>query len=451
MRTEDMSIARSFKEANPEADLLLSMLRLRNDPSVSPHINKILAKQIHWERFVSLALRNEVLPSISRLLLDKYADAVPGDIAAFLNDRFHRNLQRNAVLCRELIWLNELFSAHGIQIINYKGPETQFRMDMEIDECQFNDLDFLVREEQEATIRSLLLSHGYHLEMQGKDNGLRKDYTYIREKNDDGTASVMALPGDIYAQGRIIIEPHLHITEYRLPVRIDRAMLWEHIEYTEFMGKASLPVLAEDVLLLVLCVAGCKASWKNLKLINHVASLVRTIPGSSIDRCIEKAERAGCARMVAMGLLLAGELLGAPVNLKTIARANSAGLVRCAEKIASARSQSVPPPINYHPFPWKYSPVIMRTLDRPQDKARYFWRTTTQPYPVHYSRFPLPSFLRVLYRVIVPIHDYLLVPAGQLLKWCIRSSKSGAHPTHEALHDFLNKKRRIDGPRSEAV
>ncbi len=440
MHARNMSLAGEFREAGPEADLLLSMLCLRYNPAGLSRIVDLLDKGICWKRFVTLALRNEVLPTISPILKDHCADALPSEMLAFVDDRFHRNVQRNAVLCQELLNLNEQFRMHDIRIINYKGPETAHRIGLEIDCCQFNDLDFLVRKEQEAILKEVLLSLGYRLSEERKSKGQIKDFTYIRERNHDGSASIAALPGDIYETGRIIVEPHLQITEYRLPIAIEKESLWEAVEFMEFMGKP-LPVFAKDDLLLVLCIAGCKASWKNLKLINHIAALLNTLPDSVVDRCIDKAKIAGCERMVQMGLLLANGLFLTEKNPDRMARARlDEGLMKCAREVVIARSRNISS-IDYHPFPWRYSSVIMQTLDRPSDRIRYLWRTTTVPYPVHYKRFPLPGFLHNLYRFIVPFHDYVLVPAGQWYKWRFRPSGSGAFEVHRALQDFLNRRR----------
>ncbi len=52
----------------------------------------------------------------------------------------------------------------------------------------------------------------------------------------------------------------------------------------------------------------------------------------------------------------------------------------------------------------------MAMRERPLDKARYLVRTTTTPASLHLRRMPLPRGLHGLYRVLVPLHDYLLQP-----------------------------------------
>ncbi len=438
MSSESNPLLERFREAGPEADLLLSILRMGYRPEEASRLDGILDKGVDWERFVTLALKNEVLPAVTKVLRKHCVDSIPRPVLDFIEDRFRRNVRRNAVLCRELLHLNRLFERHSIQVINYKGPEMIPRIGLDIEECQFNDLDLLIRPDQEPELRSLLLSQGYRLEKEGM-KGPRKDYTYIRRKEPDGSPSIPGLPEDIPETGRIIVEPHLRITEYRLPITIEEETFWKRAESIEFMGE-SLPVLSDSDFLLVLCLAGCKASWKNLKLINHIAALLQCLPEQSVHRCMVEAKKAGCERMVSMGLLLAHDLFSSPTVLSPlIRRARSDGkLVRYAEKVVMARSRSEAS-INYHPFPWKYSPIIMWTLDRPVDRVRYLWRTTTMPYPVHYRRFPLPRGLTMLYRFIVPVHDYLLVPFVQWFRW--RFSKESGMPTvHAALRSFMKER-----------
>jgi hypothetical protein len=69
--------------------------------------------------------------------------------------------------------------------------------------------------------------------------------------------------------------------------------------------------LAPEDLLLILCVHGAKHYWSRLGWICDVAALLRASPQLGWKRVIEQACQLGGKRMLALGLYLAHELLGA--------------------------------------------------------------------------------------------------------------------------------------------
>jgi hypothetical protein len=54
--------------------------------------------------------------------------------------------------------------------------------------------------------------------------------------------------------------------------------------------------------------------------------------------------------------------------------------------------------------------------ERRRDKITYFLQTTTTPTFLHLQRFALPKWAHAAYRVIVPLHDYALMPLVQLTR-----------------------------------
>ncbi|HLJ53919.1 MAG TPA: nucleotidyltransferase family protein, partial [Chthonomonadaceae bacterium] len=77
---------------------------------------------------------------------------------------------------------------------------------------------------------------------------------------------------------------------------------------------------AEDMLIF-LCVHGAKHQWSRLGWIMDVAEHVRSSPGLDWSAALAEAERLACVRMLLLGLLLAGDILGAPVQDDVFARA----------------------------------------------------------------------------------------------------------------------------------
>jgi hypothetical protein len=60
--------------------------------------------------------------------------------------------------------------------------------------------------------------------------------------------------------------------------------------------------------------------------------------------------------------------------------------------------------------------MLYRQRERYRDRWHYLWHSTTTPEPLHLRRIPLPKAGFPLYRILVPIHDFVMYPAWQLGK-----------------------------------
>jgi hypothetical protein len=119
--------------------------------------------------------------------------------------------------------------------------------------------------------------------------------------------------------------------------------------------------------------------------------------------------------MLLLGLTLAARMLNAPVPEAVLARSEGDSNVRMLTSRIEGRLFCDLKPEGIMPrFPWRFSSLLMRMRERPSDQIRYLWRTLTTPRLKHVRRFPLPPWLSPLYVVIVPLHDYVLWPAGRL-------------------------------------
>ena len=67
-------------------------------------------------------------------------------------------------------------------------------------------------------------------------------------------------------------------------------------------------------------------------------------------------------------------------------------------------------------LPWKFQWLLWGMRDGWRDRLVYLFRTLTTPTSLHTRRMPLPRFLTALYVVLVPVHDYLLVPAFRMFR-----------------------------------
>ena len=129
----------------------------------------------------------------------------------------------------------------------------------------------------------------------------------------------------------------------------------------------------------------------------------------------EYSTKLGTRRLLLLAVLLAAELLGVASSDMLLKKARSdRTVIALAKKITISLFQE-----NHQSFllgdsPNIFSPLLYMMRERPRDKILYLFRTTTTPLAKHIRRFPLPNKLFPLYRIIVPVHDYVLQPAYSL-------------------------------------
>jgi hypothetical protein len=260
----------------------------------------LLRGGIDWVSVNQTALQHRVTPLLYWNLHATCPEAVPEAILEQLQRRFHAISIRNLFLVRELLTLLSMLEAHGIPAIPYKGPVLATSVYGNLALRQFKDLDILVREQDTAHAKDLLLSQGYRLQHQTSATyealfrRFRQTYDLMRE--DD----------------QVLVELHWNIISWPVFFPANGMSLWEHLESVSLADRPVRTLAPEDVLAL-LCVHGAKHHWERLAMICDVAELVRTYPKLDWGRVLEQTSRLGGARMLYLGLFLAQNLLGATV------------------------------------------------------------------------------------------------------------------------------------------
>lgn len=223
-------------------------------------------------------------------------DAVPEATLNELQDHFNTNAARNLFVTHELLILLDLFDRHGIQAIPFKGPTLAASAYGDLCLRTFGDLDILVRKQDVLVAEDLLISQGY----------CPKPPIESASKTDD--LEWMNADSFVSEDRRIGIDLHWEIAEkfYFLPLDTER--FWEHVYPVSLIG-TTVHSFSIETMLLILCVQGAKDGWKSLKHICDVAELLRVPRPIDWKGLMEQCSRAGAKRIVALGLLLANEVL----------------------------------------------------------------------------------------------------------------------------------------------
>jgi hypothetical protein len=171
-------------------------------------------------------------------------------------------------------------------------------------------------------------------------------------------------------------------------------------------------------MLLVLSMAGGKGKWKRLQMVTDVAQLYRSMDRALAVSALAHAQRLGCERILLVGAHLAETLLEAPIPpaIRTRVDADRAAVESVSRRvIRNLFSANTDVPLLGESAN-VFSPLLYSMRERRRDRLSYLWQTTTTPMPIHLLRFGLPKWAYPAYRVIVPVHDYVVVPIVHGLK-----------------------------------
>lgn len=383
-----------------EQRFLLAALRIAalNAVPNSPD-RPLIEGPVNWEVLLELAAQNQVIPLLHRA--SKRTAALPREVARRIAARARITANRNALLAHELLRLSSVFEAMGIQVISYKGPTAARLLYGDVGLRAFGDMDFLVKRDDLARVCDRLMAEGY----QPSDGEMSERELFEREQKEY-----------LFKRGAISLEPHWSITARRFPFEIDYDGLWARARPVELAGGRVLTFAPED-LLLILCVCGAKARWERLQMVVDVARAVRTFEHLDWDACIERAEASGAGRMLGFGLHLARELLDVelpPVVVAWVERD------RVIPRLTSAALAMMLAPRRTNPWTrqgaWIFSSTLFRLRERRIDRWRYLVRSATTPREIHLKRFPFARWFFPAYYLLVPLHDYVLVPAAWIAR-----------------------------------
>jgi hypothetical protein len=282
---------------------------------------------------------------------------------AQLQAHFYTNAGHNMFLTKELLQLLQLFDAHGILALPYKGPVLAVSAYGTLVFRQFGDLDILVRTRDALPARNLLLAHGYQQTFHARV-ALFERFRKVDEL--------------VRADEQVLVELHRAITSHTFFFPLALAPLWARAQPVLLAGTPVQSLAPED-LLLILCVHGAKHYWSRLGWIYDVAALLHRQPGLDWGQIVVQASRLGGKRMLWLGLRLAHDLCGTALP-ETIERQLQADRV----------------------LPWLAMQVQSRLFTAPESPA------SAIDHPAFYLRLRerlrdrLPCYLYLTYRTLLP-------------------------------------------------
>jgi hypothetical protein len=293
--------------AVPPATLALLCECVRERPSVEA-LRSTLEHIGDWTHLVEAADHHGVASLVHRALEQTSTnDAVPAHVAARLFDAHRDSAKRGMVFSAALAAVHDTLRAAGILALPLKGPVLAATLYPDPALRPFSDIDVLVRPADLPAALRALARIGWMLDRELARVPVR-------------TLLTMSTEAIVRGPDGVPLDLHWELAPRGYPFRFDPALLFGSVRAVRFEGR-DLPGLAPEALLVFLCMHGAKHAWSRLMWICDVARLGTA--GFDAVAALRFADRAGCTRPTLMGLLLAHELLAAPVAASIIERARA--------------------------------------------------------------------------------------------------------------------------------
>jgi len=386
--------------ARREIQLLLACARTTLDPETARQITGLVQEDLDWAYIFRKANENFVSPLLCFHITKVCPQFVPLNILDQLSRFFRVHAERSLFQTRELIRLVRLLDSHGIPALPFKGPTLAALAYGNLSLRQFSDLDILVRERDVRKAVALLIAGGYRTA--SPLSWSRNASTPSKRQKDLGLER---------ADGRVSVELHWRLLGSRFTSPHNMKRMWKRLETMSIAGSLvnCLPV---NDLLLYLCMHGAKHRWERLEWIADVAEVIRNRQETDWKLLLEQSKALGCERALAVGLLLAKDLLSASIPVDVLQKIQSDAMARFLADHACARflldAQTLPQSFNYQ------LGVKERASDRAKiyfDNCRLRIRNSIRPNENDRAVLSLPIYLSFLYYLLRPFR--LIVHSGR--------------------------------------
>lgn len=375
----------------PEHELLLCCARTNPDPEVGQRIRELIETGIDWRYLVKLAHEHRLWPLLYKNLRVWAPDDVPADVLQRLRLTSSGTTSINLMMTGELIRILALFEEEGIHAIVLKGPVLGITLYGGIGHRPFGDLDILVSREDLQTCKRLLMEHGY---APGMQMSTAEEIKFI---DDQFAYHLVAERNGL----RIDVELHWALTHRFFSFNLDPDALRNRTTKAILGGK-SIPMLGHEDSFLFLCAHGTKHEWCQLILLVDVAEKLRKHE-LNWRVVFEQARDSGSVRMFNLALLLAHELLAAPLPdfVLQSARADHEVCVLAAWVLENLFREG-----GKQPGLLEMAYFHEHVRERVQDRIPYYFhkmRLIFKPNEKDYDFVNLPERLGFLYYIVRPI------------------------------------------------
>lgn len=371
---------------------MLACARTRLDVEWTNRIQTLAADNIDWSWLLRAAARHRTSPLLYRSLSAACGSMVPEDTMRVLRAHFKANAHRNLLLTKHLIQALRALESAGVRALPFKGPALAEFAYGDLSLRQFSDLDILVRRRDVSRATETLIAAGYRLSLEAdvpQATYLQSmhHYTFVRD--------------DVEAA----LELHWRITErYFDPSRASER-IWNRVETATLAG-ASVLRMADEDLLLWLCIHGAKHGWECLAQICDISELLQARTAHmDWSTALTTASAPGFRRALLLGVSLANTLLETPLSPEISRDILSDSTVQAlASRIQAALFQqhASPAPAGESER-FRLFRLHLGMRDRLRDKIFHCLRVAFVPSQEDWVFISLPSRLSFLHYFLRPL------------------------------------------------
>lgn len=264
-----------------------------------------VARVRDWPALLELARRQNLLGLVARRLAEARPAAVPDSVAAEVT-RLRQLLNRTSlVACGQLLRIVELFEGAGIAALPFKGPALSQDLYGDPALRTFCDLDFVVRPEDAAEARRLLLAGGFEDALPYNERILR------RGARSESEVCLVGKKGDPF------VDLHWRLTVGFSAKAVTAERLLRGSRDLPFLGH-TVPAPSVHDQLLIAALHAARHDWTPLELRLAVALQVTRLPEGDWPELCATARELGCLRRLLVGVAHACRPFGVPVPAEVL-------------------------------------------------------------------------------------------------------------------------------------
>ncbi|HVN89427.1 MAG TPA: nucleotidyltransferase family protein [Candidatus Binataceae bacterium] len=364
---------------SPEAELLLDCCR----PTPASDGAGFSAKPLDFEQLASLAQRHGVLPQLARRLLARTESDKSDNIAL---SRIFRAADAIALRCQYLIEqlasVLAQFTQAGIETLLVKGPVIGALVYGDPSLRPFGDLDLVVHPRQVPIAAEALIRLGFC------------SSPFDQEAFASGFFD--AVEGNFQrSEDRVNIDLHWDLMPRAFPFGPSGEAIWGHSRTIDLNG-ISVRTLSNEDHLLYMATHTARHGWEFLSQVCDIAYYLKDVP---IDwsLLLERASTTHSVRILAIALVLARELLSAPIP------AAGEEFLRDHDEVQAVAHQIREDLIaGRHPKATTRLWRILSLIDRPADRLRYLAHSAFAPTLMDRHAIRLPRWAYPAYFLVRP-------------------------------------------------
>jgi len=370
--------------ASPEFRVLVDAARSGFVPAPAP---PELPVEPDWRLLCSEATRHGISPLLLQHLRRAPAGAVPEDILKDLRQECREENRLSLHLSTQLLRILEHFSARAIPIVPYKGPVLAVEAYGQLGMRPFVDLDFLVHPRDLEKSRRELITLGFEAFPQLSPARERAFYRAECECWFDTP------------EKSVPVEIHWAVRERLFSFPMDLDGVFRRTRTIQLCGR-TVPTLAPEDLLLILCIHGSKHAWSKLKWLLDLDRLLATYPELDWEALLAQAQVLRSTRLLLFSLATAAEVLGTPLppRIQEAIQGDRtiASLVRtCAGWLRLPSGQA--------PGQRAETAVYLRSREAFRDRLRYSLGMVFTPTLADWEAWSLPDAFFPLYYLYRPL------------------------------------------------